>query len=508
MSDTLATTKPPLGDTTPAQSSMLRLHGAQTLFAGGQLWGAGGSSSNPLNFPGWLNPYYGSYEVYRWMLQHPTIRHARSEVTSRIIASTWGYEADDGVPEEAVKFIEECFDNIRRRLVEDVLRALDFGHACFEPVWKIEDGKYCPDYFKPLSVDYTTIVADDGGRFTGFDTSLKPGTKKDGPDLRADRLKAWLYTYDGESGNLYGRSRLENIRATAWTGWLQCAQQLMSIGVKLGGRQAYAMVPSGSYVIDATGATRTFAQDAADALNAFAEGKSPVLTNLSAEVDDPELAAKLATASLTTFETIDFGSYSPSIAGLLDQLRHYEELIFEGWLRSPRTGMESKHGSRADAEQHTDTGVVDSELIDDDIAQQLQPIVDAVATLNFGLAPNSISIKPAPLISSKTQTHKDLLTAMLADPTLSESLARVIDVPKVLEGLDIPVSGPFEMGKLLDEAAQKKAELAPKPIQQPQLPGPPNGPPPQNGNGQGGNGSKVPASLQRLGNRVDRLRGR
>ena len=75
-------------------------------------------------------------------------------------------------------------------------------------------------------------------------------------------------------------------------------------------------------------------------------------------------------------------------AGLLNALQYLDKLMFRGWLRPERTGLESHHGTRADAAVHTDTGILDSELIDLDLSPHAvnQQLVNPLLVANFGEA--------------------------------------------------------------------------------------------------------------------------
>lgn len=477
-----AIVKPPLGEQTVAQTPNIALAGLQTRVAGWSMCAPGGSIKNPLGYAGWLggNPYWGTYDVYRWVLQHHTVRHARSVVRSPVIRSGWNYEYDKDVPQPAREFIEKTFNRLHRNIVRQALRALDYGCVKFEVVWGVDaDGMYTIDKLKELRIDWTATYADKAGKFLGFGAWLLDGEKKPPPVLDAASLtlsaaqhKAWLYVWDAEAGDLSGRSQIENFRATAWVPWLLAAQQCALIGGKVSGRQAYAMVPVGSYPTP-TG-DRTFQQDAVDALTAFAEGKNPVLTNLSLEADDPELQAKLAKAALVQFESIDFGDNAGAIDSLLAQMAHYEAGIFEGYELSPRTGLESQNGSRADSEQHTDTAALNSEDIKDDIAEQAQPLVDAVAAINFGLPAGSCRIKPDDNTDRTIASADKILTSLANDADVAEALTEVIDLPKVFAAMDLPTLPGSDLVKALAAVKARKAAqaVAMKP-----------GDPPENGDG-------------------------
>src|SRR5262245_16217860 len=83
---------------------------------GGMLAANGGVWTNPMGFPGYGSLYTGTYDTYRWMLQHPVIQFVRAIRTSPIIASTWEYAPALGrtVPDKWVEAVKACFNRIRQ----------------------------------------------------------------------------------------------------------------------------------------------------------------------------------------------------------------------------------------------------------------------------------------------------------------------------------------------------------------------------------------------------------
>lgn len=459
---------PPRGSITSAQSFNTRIASWVNNYS---LFGPGGNWRNPLNFTGWNGHYFGTTWVYDWMLRHPRIQQARQNLLAPIISSSWAFECDEGF-EDQRDFIASNWNRLRPVVVPDALRAVDYGNAKFEPVWNQDsDGKWVIEQFKPLDVDMTGLWSDPGGNFTGFSVSLRTDLTDDerqrlnidagGPNLPAFNGKAWLFAYDKKNGYLHGRSILENLRETAWIPWLTTAQQIVLTGGKVSGKQAYGMVPPGGYTLP-DGTTRTYMQDMEDAMLAFIEGKNPIFTNLSPEAEDkegwvdPELKAKLAGKTLTQFGQIDFGNNGPALAAMLSELDHYEDLMFAGFLLSSRTGMQSKHGSRADSEQHTDTGKGASQIIGDSLASQAQPLVDFQCRLNFNLRPGSVRIRQAPLEDVEAQVANELMNTLCqSNKDISLAVARVVDWKKNFAAQRIPVMENVDIAGLLEEAANR-----------------------------------------------------
>jgi hypothetical protein len=491
--------------------------------------------------------------TYRLMLQHPTIRHVRANVFAPIKDSQWTVEraeekeqveqeqaadpmdpagrqpptdgaedpdagpADPPTPgalppeppqpndpiDEAVKFVQKVMDGLRPKLVPHALRGLDYGHAPFEIVWGHDPrGYYTITVAKPLAVSsfpltgyagavaYTEIEDDDFGNLkTLRNVGVKGGAKGATVELHVADRKAWLYTYDGETGNLRGRSILENIRETAWLDWLDARQQLQSLGFKIAGRQAYAVVPPGGYEHPVTGEFRTFAQDAADGLTAFVHGKQPIFIRPAVEGMADDVKQVTSGTPLVSFEVVDFGDQAPFAASLLNRMAAAERMMFSGYLCSPRTGMEAEHGSRADAAEHRDGGIQISQAIANDLAQQAQVLVDWLAEINFGLPHGTLVIKNAPLVDTRKSAYLDVIKGLLFNQQFQNEAVHTLDVDKMLDSLDFPRLANFR--EVLFDLKAMQAQQSALQAQQPPAggdgagegdegdDGPPNGPPQQ-----------------------------
>jgi hypothetical protein len=125
---------------------------------------------------------------------------------------------------------------------------------------------------------------------------------------------------------------------------------------------------------------------------------------------------------------------------LLNALAYYDKLLFRGWLRPERVGLDTQHGSRADAQQHSEISAVDSELIDNDFAAAFNAgVVDDLLELNFGAAARrTVFVDPSPISDVKTETIRDVLAALLGNSQTAPGVAKQIDVGALLEDLEVP----------------------------------------------------------------------
>jgi hypothetical protein len=400
-----------------------------------------GPNSSPTNnlagfsttgVPGFAPPDPGTFAVYRRISAHPTVALVMKMVTAPIVANTWGWAAKPGVPREWLTFVQDILQPMRSAIVSDALRALAMGFAGFEKVWTLSGDRVTLSKLKPLLPELTQILIDATGNFRGF-RNQPPGA----PPRDIPAAKAFLYTYDGECGNLYGRSRHENVRAT-YCQATQTAERMAQYQKKVAGVIAQLHYPEGTSR-DAAGAERSNDWIAQQILEAVSMGRSVRFPNLFASIDDPATAADLAGKSQWVLSQFDLGGtdYSP---GLLNALAYYDKLLFRGWLRPERVGLDTQHGSRADAEQHSQSSIVDSELIDQDFASAFNAgVVDDVLTLNFGpQAKGAVWVEPSPIADTQTATMTAVLTELLKNTQTAAGVAAKIDLRSLMEDLDVP----------------------------------------------------------------------
>jgi hypothetical protein len=451
-------------------TAIVRFPSANVCTTKAVLWSNGGDLNNPMGFPGYGSLYTGSYLTYRWILQHPVVRFVRAIRNGPILASSWEYAAlRKGTPQAWVDEVKQCFDLLRPRLIRDFyIRGCDFGWQGGEVIWGFaNDNSYTIERVKPLLQDVTTILHDKFGNFSGLENGLPPEGEGESPRVYAP-YKAFLYTYDSEAGYLYGRSWLENIRATAWKDWLDCAQQLQKLASKISGIVTLIQSPAGEFPTgDPQNPKMSFQQAAIEVIGGLAGGAAgawyPSLTltpDSKGNIDIVKYISELAGKSLTKFEVLDFGKQSAAIGPILDRMKHNEENIFAGGLRSSRVGMQGSHGTQAEADVHTDTGTINAEEEDEEFAYACQPLVDALLVANHGpRAKGAVGIRPPSLIDRKAQVLRAILMALLAEPGVRIEASKSLDIDKMFSVIDAPQKKPFD-GDAAEKSGQKKQPTA------------------------------------------------
>ena len=404
--------------------------GMQTNRAG--IGGIPGSSAAGL--AGFFAAAPGTYQTYRQISAHPTNALVRGIVAAPIVANSWRWKkCCQDVPEEWVQFAQRVVGPLRQALVRDALRALEFGWAGFEKIWEIQNGRRFLARLKPLLWDCTDILLDDHGNPAGL-LNRPPGTA---PVVLAAG-KYFLYSYDGEAANPYGRSRHENIRQ-AWSESEQIRQRLAQYMKKVSGIVVQLHYPEGTSR-DTAGAERPNQWLGQQVLDSVSAGRSVMFPNGFASTSDPRMAYELAGKSPWQLSTLE-AQGADHAPGMKLVLEYYDALIFRGWLRPERTGLESRYGSKADAQTHTDTATLDSELIDRDIADAVtRDVVDELLVLNFGRkARGAVAIEPAPIETDSLGVLRGVLNSLIAKD--GAEAAGKIDVSGLLDQLSVPRVG-------------------------------------------------------------------
>jgi hypothetical protein len=367
-----------------------------------------------------------------------------------------------------VEFVQQIMDPLRTDIVKSCLKSLEMGWTPAEVVIGVNGGKQIPVRFKPLLVDISKIIADKYGQIIGIEN-------KSGDDNKAVSLygpNAFIFSNDPEPDNPYGNSRSENIRCE-YSEATQTRQRMAQYLKKVCTIIPTVHFPEGTSN-DASGSPRPNQWIAQSLIDMMSRGYGVALLNKYASAANISEAAELAGKSDWV---IDFLNPGPGQHGaeMLASLKYYDELLFMGWLRPPRAGLESTHGSRADSQQHTATGNIDGTLIDIAIADAVsRQIIDPMLELNFGAgAAGAVYIDPPPIEDNAIQAFLAIITPLLANPIIAPWLTSLLNMPMLLDRLDVPI-----------EDDMRKNKFVPPPVQTPA-----NGTQPSNGNTQPGTGT-------------------
>lgn len=409
-----------------SEAGVTLLPAAASMRGSGALEGRNPYDGNMMGMGGFgsLGIMAGTFQVYRWMRAHPTVALARATVIGPVVAAGWGYEeveGDNPAPEGARELVEKALEPLRLKIMLSMVRALDYGYEADEVVWGANrEGYRIPVRTKELRHDFNTFQIDDKGHVTGL---LNQGTP-----VPIDRLL--VFTYDGEYGNPYGRSRLENIRRT-WCNWLAHEDQRFRLGQKTAGILMNIGYPPDVNKL-APGELSNYMR-AVSMARMMCQGQSVVYeTTGGLNVDRIEDAIALSKGSLFPINLLDFGNTGPQIEALSAVLADYDKMLCRGYLRSERSVIESEGGgTRAESADHTaNISDVDCDTLHEQIVSAVnEQIVNAILLENFGPgAVGTVRVKANGLVDEDAIVDRKLLEAALANPMAFAELFSRIDL--------------------------------------------------------------------------------
>lgn len=380
-------------------------------------------------------PAPGTYETYREMLKDPTIILARATANAPVKTAKHSYELQDNGTDEMLALVRDTIDPLYAGLVREMLRALDYGWQPFEIVWQPKGGRVVASKVKPLLPDLTTIKVDDHGTLTAIENQgvlLPPG-------------QSLVFTYDGEAGNHYGRSRMENIREKAWIPYGVSWDRMKEYMRKASGIIPMVTYPQGK-ALDANGAEQDNF-DLAQALLAHLGGGNGVAMPQDMNQVEQLLRAGASDPDKVMAWRISFieakGSHG---AEFLDAMRYYDSLKMRGWLVPERVALEGQHGTLAEAESHADVALsVADEVLGLVVETINTQLVKPLLVANFGPASaRAVVLKAAPVVSDERafirSVTRDLLTG---NPDLAfgvldlDSMLDQVGAPKAKEIVDV-----------------------------------------------------------------------
>ena len=475
--------KPPLGDSTSRQAMLFEPSNAAVMTGIVGLGLNGGYDSNwdwyrrntdshsgppSTPAPGMFSEFSigglpvawpGMYSYFRRILNDPTVRYVRALALAPILATQWSVKAGDKAPGEAREAIDEMIQAIRPQFLDDAVRAIDYGWAGFEQCFEMVDGLFYLTKLKALIHDLTSIYVENNGQFAGFNNN---GTL-------IDPVKALLHTYDGESGNLYGRGRCNNLlEVCPW--WRDANEGAARYDRKIAGVFLIIHYPPGQSV-DKDGKVTENHIIAKKMLDAAAAGKPMAVCNEFAGEMENTYLTNISMADRTRWKIElleDKGSRQP---GFGDRLAYLDRQKARAYYVPERSAFEAqKSGSRADSESHGELILTEADIINARLAGLLNGSkvktyspINNILRMNWGdKAVGTVRIEPVPIDEAKKKFIRDICAAALASkPAL---LPRVSGINDLFEQAGLPIpSNPLDDEKIQVELDGMVAAEIPKP---------------------------------------------
>lgn len=371
-----------------------------------------------------------TYATFRKMMANPTIALARAVAMAPIRMAKIIVRGKDDTPPERVEFIQEMMKRIQKKLVRDMLRALDFGFAPFENIYELDDSILTLKRVKPLLADKTKILVSKGGSmFMGFKQK----------DVELVGPKAFIYTNDQEGDDFYGHSRHE-AAVEPWHSWTDLRNRQRQFAKKVAGVIPMITYPegrsedkNGSLVANFTLAERLLVH--------LGQGNGVVM---------PDTLAKYAGDMLRAgFNPQDWRAWKIELIeakGLhgkdfVTQLSKDEALMLRGWTVPERAATEGQFGTKAEAQEHGGLSLAISDLTLGDIVDTINlSLINPLLVLNWGPeAAGSVFVESEGLDSMTRMFFRGLMEKILSHPDNVLILRDLVDLAALSESVGLPM---------------------------------------------------------------------
>ncbi len=404
----------------------------------------------PINMPGFGTVGPATYKMYRRMRNNPNVALARAIFMGPIKSANWSYEVEDNGNDTMRQFIEAQLDPLRYWILHNTMFGLDYGHADFEKVWEVVEGKLGYRKLKPLRVENTdTLVDKDTGAFLGV--------KNNGTELMPADVFHW--TYDMEAGNFNGRSWFDNI-VNEWHAWNQTRERLGKYLFKVAGTIPIMRYAPGE-AKDENGVQRDNSEHAQRVLQMLGQGHGVAMQNTLTPWAQDAMRQGIDVSKLMAWSIEFLETKGRHGAEFVESMRHFERQIFRGLLVPERVATEGEHGTKAESGVHADIALQNSQEVLDDVIQHVNwYLVDPLLAVNWGAgAVGGVVIKAEPVVDRKRALIEKLVTQVLA-PQNADLFARWLSVDGMMDILGLPKSADS-----LDEFETQDDE-APTPVEE------------------------------------------
>lgn len=369
---------------------------------------------------------YVSLSELRRLRRHDIIRLCRAIIIAPLLKAEWSVESDEGVSEDIVSFIDSEVASFWESLLDSGLKGvLDFGYQCYEKVFENINGTLHLKYLVPLLPEYCTVYVETETGKLAF-LRVKAGTRE--VDLEVD--KVLILNAEVEGTNWYGESILQSaypafkmqeeydeltynglLKSTYGTPLIQVPPGQQAIGEQI----ANDLRLGNSIVVQRT-----------------VDDQRP-----RADDNHPEY-----TIDIISFPAKDYGS-------LLNEKRYCDERMVRALMLPPRAVLEGTHGTKSEAEVHTDTAIAVMEARLRLVVTQINKhVINQLLRENYGDSyENKVWISLQPIADKSIEYLKQILSQILS---LSPEVASMINLTSIMEKLAIPVEGDSDNENFVD----------------------------------------------------------
>ena len=429
-------------------------------------------------FPGFDPAPPGSVPIYWQMRRYPTICLAWMTVATPILAGTQTIEiaewaqrkfGDDTMSEMRAAAEQYIAPIIKKAMTAALDYGLHFGFALQEIIWERTDDKLTiPSDIVPVLPGEGMIYRDIYRRFSGFRVYQE----------ERDARYGFLFVNQPWIDPIFGYSRNENARVPWWRA-MQSANNADRTEKKASGTQIGFGFPMGQTWTDDDGNPLMPADVVQQIFNGAIQGKSFTYPKVPFRMQDVMKNPALWDMSTIDWKTIDWGNMGPAIEAHLARKRELDVDMFRGWYRPERSAMEGVHGTLAEAQQHGEAAITDSELIHSEYCSQFDAqVTNRWLVTNFGKEfAGSIFNRASPLTDPVMSFMRNVANTLVSSygasgPAAADMLSQ-IDWRRVAEKTELPLLDSERVSEIQEKQQQMMAAMG-------------NGPPSRISNDNGG----------------------
>lgn len=401
-------------------------------------------------FPTGLTPYIA------WAIRrYPMTVKVHARLTKPVLAGSRSIEVEDdaGSVDQADKIKKAAESDllpILARAMAGAMEAPSFGHWLQEVIWGDREGRISPLDVRSVLPSEGVIHVDEFRRFSGYEV---------GGEFR-DARYGFLSVNDPHIDPVLGYSYSANA-LTTWFRATKSAENSDALERKASGIQMFLHIMQGVEIIDDNGAAVDITSVLTTIMNAAIQGKSAVLPDMAFPKEAIQVNPELAKIPLTRLDKFDWGNQGPAMEASLSRKRDLDVDLCSAWGVPERAVMESEHGSRADAEAHSDVVLCISENFHATACSQWdEQITRRWLEANFPDTKVKIRTVPSPLSDPQQAFLQEFAKTLASSTNVDPEIRANADIRKLMERIEVPVVSEDEAKANLAqlEAKQQQAQ--------------------------------------------------
>jgi len=400
--------------------------------------------SMPMQVKGFGNAANASFVNFDKIRTNPTVALARIVATAPIKSASWSFTADRDTPDDHIKVIEEDLASIMPMLVRQSCSAMDYGVCHWEKIFALRDGLIRLVKLKHLNVRITSPRVDVHGKYVGLRQRHQTGMVERRTIVDVPVEQSLSYVHDPRyDGDFWGQSRNRNI-IKPWAAWEQSLDRF-GIFSQVGA----APIPMIEYPVgesrDKHGNVKSNYDIAQGLLGAMSRAEGVAMPNtLMRDADvwgkrgvDPD---KLRQWHITFVE-------AKNRAGdqIINGLVYLDKLLLRGWLVPERSATEGQHGTKAEAQVHSDIVADSADEFLTDLARYVSwYVINPLLVYNFGPeAEGTIRAEPSKVNDQQKGMLGRIIESILTQPGSLDLFDEVIDWDAAFAQFSVPTRGSF-----------------------------------------------------------------